>query len=316
MKKYTKSNEEKLQEKEELIKLAESSIENLLEEMKKGYSENYMSFLKISSNFYKYSLNNRMLIWLANKNATYVATFKKWQTLGYKVKAKEKAIKIFKPSIYTYIVEKGKNIPFSRMTKEQKANKKEHKISTYFSAIPVFDISQCEWVGEGEEPKLEIYDLGDDFKQNYEELKGKIESLGIKVEEGFLKNAYGYATGNNIFIEENQSYDSKFITLIHELAHEIFDFGDFKEPTTQLRELRAESISYIVCNYVGLNNETSSDYLLNYKVNEDLMKQCFELISKGSEIIINLINGEDVSSEITKYKKLTNNKEDIEQKVS
>ena len=57
-------------------------------------SENYMNYLKFLSSFHSYSLNNTILIYHQKPDASLVAGYRKWQSLGRQVRKGEKGIKI------------------------------------------------------------------------------------------------------------------------------------------------------------------------------------------------------------------------------
>ena len=73
------------------MKSLEDGIANLMN------SEQYMNFLKTMSIFHGYSLNNTILIMLQRPDASLVAGYKKWQSIGRQVKKGEKSITILCP---------------------------------------------------------------------------------------------------------------------------------------------------------------------------------------------------------------------------
>jgi hypothetical protein len=107
-------------------------------------SGEYTKFLKFSKNFHHYSFNNIVLIFLQMENATQVAGFKTWQSMGRKLKKGAKGIQIIYPikRKYTSNIEGQSSI-----LDDNEKNSKEKTIE-YFTYRPtyVFDISQT--VGE------------------------------------------------------------------------------------------------------------------------------------------------------------------------
>ena len=89
-------------------------MNNKMEALKLGINSKIEDFLKNSdelkafiefrkANFYNYSIRNTILIYKQNPLATFVAGFRKWRELGYKVKKGAKAIQILIPLIRNII---------------------------------------------------------------------------------------------------------------------------------------------------------------------------------------------------------------------
>lgn len=269
-------------------------LEKLFEELKNGYSENFKEFIRLASKFSKYSLNNLLLIYSQCPSASKIAGFKKWSELGFKVKKGSKAIKILAPREYKYIEKDNKIINYKEMTTEEKKNTSSHKKKIYFSYVNVFDLSQV----DGDKEKLTFFKkLGNDNKEIYEKLKLEIEKLGIEVvETEETRGAEGISKGGTILINIDNDYNNKFLTLIHELAHEKLDQGensDRDKTNRQIRELRAETVSYIVANYFNIENPFTSDYIQNHGNSTDDLKEHLEKILKCSSEIINLLDTDD-----------------------
>src|SRR5918911_2859927 len=60
-------------------------------------SEDFQRYLRTAARFHAYSPNNVVLILAQKPDATRVAGYKTWQSLGRQVKKGEKAISIFAP---------------------------------------------------------------------------------------------------------------------------------------------------------------------------------------------------------------------------
>lgn len=270
--------------------LISSAVESLIEELKQGKTSRLENYLKFCSNFHNYSINNTLLIYFQMPEASKVAGFKTWSKLGYKIKKGEKAIKILAPQTYKYILRNGEIIYFNRMTEEEKAQTYNHKLGITFKPVPVFDINQCEKL-TNEDHEFFI-PLGNTHKDQYENLKLVIESQGIKVIETNTGSAEGVSHGGLIEIKETIDYNNKLLTLIHENAHEILDKGaesDRDKTDRNIRECRAEAVSYIVGNYLGLHNPFSRDYLLIWGNTEEEIRVHLEAILKASNRIIESI---------------------------
>ena len=68
-------------------------------------SEDWKRMLKVASKFHRYSFNNHLMIFLQRPDATVVAGFNRWNSLGRFVRKGEKGIAIFAPCRYRTKVE-------------------------------------------------------------------------------------------------------------------------------------------------------------------------------------------------------------------
>ena len=73
------ASENKARKLEEIMDELEQGVQSILT------SENYMNYLKFLSSFHSYSLNNTILIYHQKPDASLVAGYRKWQSLGRQV---------------------------------------------------------------------------------------------------------------------------------------------------------------------------------------------------------------------------------------
>jgi hypothetical protein len=278
---------------DELNKMINNSVDLLFEEVKKGGSERLLDYLDFCSRFYKYSFYNVCLIYMQKRDAQKVAGFKAWNELGYKIKKGSKAIHILAPQKYTFIEVEGKRISFRNMTKEQKERKEEHKTGIYFVPAPVFDISQAEKGPDAPEVDSIFYNIGNNFKEKYINLKDIINKSGIKVTEGETGNSEGFSKGGEIVIKKKVDYNNKLLTLIHEWAHEILHYDRKNNFSRAEQEIQAEAISYIVSKYMGMNNPFSSDYILLWGKDKELLNNNLKYIVETARGMIKIINKDE-----------------------
>lgn len=131
----------------------QKKLDEIMEGLERGVndilsSENYKKYLKFLSSFHQYSLNNTILIYAQKPDASLVAGYRKWQTMGRQVKKGEKGIKILAPIPVRVKSERVKRDPITKeiikgedgepMKEEVEATIPKFKIST------VFDIEQTE----------------------------------------------------------------------------------------------------------------------------------------------------------------------------
>ena len=120
---------------------AQAARRELIEKLERGFqqvqnSEEYRSYLRTVSRFHKYSISNTMLIWLQCPDATHVAGFHTWLSLGRHVRKGEKGIRIFAPMPYRRTV--------STVDEETGITEEEEINGLRFRAVSVFDISQTD----------------------------------------------------------------------------------------------------------------------------------------------------------------------------
>lgn len=97
--------------------------------------------LQVVSKFHRYSFNNHLMIFMQRPDATVVAGFNRWKSLGRFVKKGEKGIAIFAPCKYKTVVE------------DQAGEETSLLQVGGFRVVYVFDISQT----EGEDlPDLDV----------------------------------------------------------------------------------------------------------------------------------------------------------------
>ena len=93
-------------------------------------------------------------------------------------------------------------------------------------------------------------------------------------------------TNNEIVIQENLSQAQTIKTTIHEIGH-MFSHKDVKLMRS-IKETEAESIAYVVSNYLGLDTSNYSiGYVAGWSGNEDfILKESVARVSKTSKLIL------------------------------
>lgn len=234
-------------------------IEEVTKELEQGVldvysSGRYAEYLRFVSQFYDYSANNCLLIWMQMPTASLVAGFKAWQTkFNRTVKKGEKGIRILAP------------IPkkFTKIEKDKDGNEVEKVIQyTAFHAAYVFDLSQT----EGEDVPRFIFDLDGDVER-FAEIVEKLKALAPcpVIFEKFDSPAKGYYdhSENKIVVQPDMSEAQKLKTLIHEISHALLHGKDCEQADADRRtkEVQAESVAFTVCAAFGID---TSDYSFGY----------------------------------------------------
>lgn len=252
----------------ELYQKIVTGIENIIS------SGEYEKFLRFRRNFHKYSFNNWILIFSQMENASKVAGFKKWESLGRKIKKGSKGIMIMYPMKQTYTKKiKGQE---SLIDSENEVSTSEEKIEfmTYRPTY-VYDISQT----IGKPLPMETKYLNSCSKEElFTFLKSfsKYPVLEQEIESG----AQGYwdTINKHIVLEKTLSTDDKVSVLLHEITHSLYDDFDYKEHR-DLSEIFVESVAFIVADYFGLDTSMCSfNYITKWAKGD--IKLILELGSK------------------------------------
>ncbi len=196
---------------------AENETRAILEGLEKGVrdvftSENYMKYLETYSKFHNYSINNCILILMANPKASHVASYRDWQTkFNRQVLKGEHGIRILVPTPKKVTVEK--EVTNDDGTKSTETVEKKYM---YFKTGTVFDISQT--TGEP------LPQLAEQLTYNSEELDKIIETIfktstvPISYDETLVgensANGYYKLDSQEIYLKPELSSVHKLKTLI------------------------------------------------------------------------------------------------------
>lgn len=286
-KKYRKKYSNK--PKREVLKV-EDIVAKLAEETdEQKRSETVLNFLSTMGRFHRYSLNNQILIAVQKPDATMVAGFQKWKSLGRSVKKGEKGIQILMP-----IMLKDKNVDVKERVEDAELEEKEtqQRPRIWFKPTYVFDISQT----EGKPlPEIRSEILGD-YKELTDKLIDACRKKGIEVEIKKLGHGhYGTSYGGKIELAEEQSQGEMFSTLVHEVAHELLhkekERADRSREAHRRKEIQAEGVAYVVCSALGIpNNFNAARYLAVKGASAKDIRDNLNAISIGSKMILEMID--------------------------
>ena len=246
-------------------------------------SGEYKKFLRFSKNFHSYSFNNRILIYLQMEDATRVAGFKTWQSMGRKLKYGAKGIKIVYPIKRKYTTKIEGQETFS----EEDEKKQEGKTVEYmtYGYTHVYDISQT----VGEPMPMETTFLNSDNKQEFFEFLKEYAPYPV-LEKELRPGLQGYwsETEKHIALEKSLSVDDKLAVLLHELTHSLYDDFDYKQDR-DLSEIFVESVAFIVADYFDLDtSKCSFNYITKWAHGD--VKTILDLGSKIQKTADNFIN--------------------------
>ena len=292
------TNRERLQE---ITAGIEQGIKELFE------SEKYRRYLSVMSRFHRYSVNNTMLIYMQRPDATLVAGYNKWKNqFSRHVKRGEHGITIIAPTPYKKKIEEQKLDPDTKapmLDADGKVIMEEREIEIpLFRPVKVFDVSQTDG-----KPLPELASSLSGNVQNYEvfmEALRRSAPVPIKFEP-MDANMDGYFSSDQqrIAIRAGMSEVQTVSAAVHEIAHsklhnyakaqeEAARAGDKEPPKKKDRnteEVEAESISYAVCQYYGIQTgENSFGYIANWSQGKELpeLRASLETINKAAGELI------------------------------
>ena len=292
------TNRERLQQ---ITAGIEQGIKELFE------SEKYMRYLSVMSRFHRYSVNNTMLIYMQKPDATLVAGYNKWKNQFERhVKRGEHGITIIAPTPFKKKIEEQKLDPDTKapiLDAEGKAVMEEREVEIpMFRPVKVFDVSQTDG-----KPLPELASSLSGNVQNYEafmEALRRSAPVPLSVEP-MAANMDGYFSPDRqrIAIRAGMSEVQTVSAAVHEIAHsklhnyakaqeEAARAGDKEPPKKKDRnteEVEAESISYAVCQYYGIQTgENSFGYIATWSQDKTLpeLRASLETINKAAGELI------------------------------
>ena len=255
-KKTTKDRQEVLKD---LTEQLEKSIQDFME------SEKYKTFLSSMAKFHNYSLNN--LIAVQKPDSTLCAGYTTWQKQNRYVKKGEKGIRIICPAPYKKeylkdVIDKTTGKP--ELLPDGKAKQEiVQKVIPFFKVGYVYDISQTEGQPLPEIADILEGDLDEDLKSLKEAmLQASPVPVCFQPIDGETNGFYSPAAGK-IIVDSTLSEKQSLKTLIHETAHALLHNPEASssQSTRETKEVEAESVAYVVCQYFGLD---TSDYSFGY----------------------------------------------------
>lgn len=249
----------------------EEKIEAMKAELEDGVAalandESWLRHLHVMSQFHSYSFNNQVLISIQRPNATRVAGFKVWKSIGRSVKKGEKGISILAPKVVS-----ARNKETGEPELDESGKPKRRVVG--FTSATVFDITQT----EGEALPATYQELSEEPPAGYiEDLEAAIAAAGFEVVyEKTGSGALGYTSpsAKRVVVDPDLSPGTRATTLAHELGHiECGHLERMEEYHTGHggcrgeMEVQAESFSYVLSRMNGMetNLRPASEYVAGW----------------------------------------------------
>lgn len=255
--------------REDAKDISDKALAELKDSLAKGQSGQMKAFLAFAAKLHKYSWGNILMIFSQRPDATYVAGFKAWLSMGRHVKKGEKGIVILAPMTF----------------KKDSADTSdgEESTSVRFRATHVFDVSQT----EGDEIP-QPNSVSGEPAEKLVALETVIANHGIALREDYLPQALAVSLKGEIVITPGLEPAERFAVLAHEFGHELLHGEESrKNDSKKVKETEAEAIAYVVSTAFGLDTTTrSSDYISLYHGDGETLSSSLGRIQKTASHII------------------------------
>ena len=290
-------NREQLKEITDRI---EAGIRDIFES---GDMEKYRNYLRTMSRFHNYSLNNQALIHLQRPDATLVAGYNRWRDkFSRHVLRGEKGITIIAPTPYKKKIEQEKLDPDTKLPildADGKIVTEEKEIEIpMFRPVKVFDYAQTDGKPLPERVASPVANLTGSV-ENYEAFMEALRrSSPVPVEFKSLSaemDGYFSPKSQSITLREGMSEVQTVSAAVHEIAHaKLHNYGlqqaaERRHKGRNTEEVEAESISFMVCAYFGIETGANSfGYVATWSKNAELpeFRASLDTIGKTANGII------------------------------
>lgn len=290
-------NREQLKEITDRI---EAGIRDIFES---GDMDKYRNYLRTMSRFHNYSLNNQALIHLQRPDATLVAGYNRWRDkFSRHVLRGEKGITIIAPTPYKKKIEQEKLDPDTKLPildADGKVITEEKEIEIpMFRPVKVFDYAQTDGKPLPERVASPVANLTGSVENYGAFMEALRRSSPVPVEVKPLSadvDGYFSPKSQSITLREGMSEVQTVSAAVHEIAHaKLHNYGlqqaaERKAKSRNTEEVEAESISFMVCAYFGIETGANSfGYVATWSKNAELpeFRASLDTIGKTANGII------------------------------
>lgn len=220
--------------------LITSALDQLSAALAAGHSASLTAVLSTMARFHPYSWSNQLLIGAQRPEATRVAGFRTWLSLGRTVRRGEKGIAILAP-----LLRRG------RVEADGEDDRGERRLAG-FRVVFVFDLSQT----DGDPLPEFTAASGDPGAATGRSSSGSSRAASradgsAALSERLLRS--GPAYGGRIEVRDDIDQAETLTTLLHEAAHELLHRDPtIGRPTHVVRELEADAVACVVAESLGL----------------------------------------------------------------
>lgn len=297
------SNRERVKE---IVASIEQNIQDLFQ------SEQYFDYLRTMSRFHSYSVNNTILIHMQRPHASMPAAgFNKWKQFGRHVKKGEKGLTIIAPTPLKKKIEEMRLDPDTKapvLDRDGNIIMDEKTVEIpLFKPVKVFTADQT----EGKPLPSLTADLTGDVQQYEAFMEALRRTSPMPISFAPLEpNTDGVCsfTKQTISIREGMSQVQTVCATVHEIGHAVLHDREKdrlsaaagntdKEPPKakdkNTMEVEAESVSFAVCQYYGIDTSANSlGYIAGWSKDKSLpeLKASLETITKTVSSLISTID--------------------------
>lgn len=234
----------------------------------------WRAWLATAAKFRTYSALNVMLICAQAPEATQVAGYRVWQSLGRQVRRGERGIMILAP-IRRRVdaadtgadgAEQTSSAPTVDATGESGEQVvRGPRVLAGFTTVTVFDVSQTDGNPLPECPEVEL-PVGEAPAGLWDALTAQVTTRGYTVTREDPAPAFGVTryADRRVDIAPGLSAEMACHTLAHELGHITADHEHRRDLTRGVREAEADGIAYLVGTAYGLPPEFTVDYVTGW----------------------------------------------------
>jgi antirestriction protein ArdC len=258
---------------DELKKLTTNALDQLADALNQGHSERLTPLLKTVARFHRYSLHNVCLIVSQRPNATRVAGFQTWRSLGRFVRRGEKGIAIL--------------APIDARRRADNADD-ESKAVVGFRTAYVFDLEQTNGA-----PLPDTAQASGDPGGSTAALEAAIRTTGIAIEQvDDLGGALGTSSAGRLQILNGLDAAQEFFVLAHEYGHELLHHAADRPESRDTPELEAEAVAFVVAHAIGLDAiQSARDYIHLYRGDSNALAESLDRIQRTASMILNAVSG-------------------------
>jgi DNA primase len=214
-------------------------------------SDDWLRWLDVARRFHRYSFWNTVAILAQRPDATQVAGYQRWKTLGRQVRRGERAIRILAPCP-------------RRRTVVDETTGEEGSVTRVagWKVASVFDISQTDgpplpeppvWHLDGPDPGLFRHQLAALIRAEHYTFRLGAMPTGHERANGITN----FAT-RTVTVRDDLAPAQTAKTTAHELAHVLLHQAGTHDLDRARQEIEAESVAYLVLGAKGLDTDAYS----------------------------------------------------------
>lgn len=274
-----------------------SSIDRLFRDVKRyRKSSEFQKKLDFYSKFPYLGVYNAELVDQQRPGARLVLTAKKWEKLyERKIKPKARPVIVLVPFYpVEFLFDISDTIPINKQGKESnevieniidfhKASC-EHDLSFYFNRLEEnlgkYGIFYNQFV-TGSEILAEI-------------AEDRTETLDIKIAKGHYVRHNNYFT---ICVDWRANKATRLASIIHELGHLFCQhigcswWDERSDISKETREFEAETVSYLVCERLGISTRSAEYLAIYFNDNEDIPDISIDMVFRAVDIVQQIVSG-------------------------